>query len=116
MTLIVRDIFSFRIPNIVLTYKSALLHILVYYIRLLRYSINFTLFSLTLYVDKRRERVFGFLLPQETDEYELTIGMAPFNFGHEMGNFVGSIKKLVYYPSTKYEDEFRGDGECYYKI
>ena len=106
-----RDAYRFRISNIVI---DLLLSMFEYYITLLRFPINFTLFSLTLYVDKRLENFSYFILPDEAYEYGLMIGMAPFNYGHEMGNFVGSIKKFVYYPNTKYKDEFRGEGKFYY--
>ena len=49
-------------------------------------------------------------LPEENQEYDMKIGAAPLHSGHGIGNFVGSMKKFVYYRSTKYNDMVRGDG------
>ena len=69
-------------------------------------------FSLALYIDKRIESNLSYNLPQESQEYEIKIGAAPLYSGHDIGNFVGSMKKFIYYRSTKYNQMVRGDGKC----
>jgi hypothetical protein len=73
---------------------------------------NHFAFSLALYIDKRVESLLYYHLPEESQQYERKIGMAPLDSGHEMANFVGSMKKFVYYRSTKYNDMVGGDGKC----
>lgn len=63
-----------------------------------------SLFSVALYIDKRLESLQHRELPEETQQYDLKVGMAPLHSVHWMENFVGSMKKFVYYRSTKYND------------
>ncbi|CAB4012131.1 NFX1-type zinc finger-containing 1-like, partial [Paramuricea clavata] len=72
--------------------------------------------SLALYIDKRVESLLHYHLPEESQQYELKIGMAPLDSGHEIANFVGSMKKFVYYRSTKYNDMVGGDENVEYEI
>jgi hypothetical protein len=73
---------------------------------------NHFAFSIALYIDKRMESLSYFHLPEESQQYKLKIGMAPLDSGHELAHFVGSMKKFVYYRSTKYNDMVGGDGKC----
>jgi hypothetical protein len=49
-------------------------------------------------------------LPEEHGAYEIIVGVAPLHSGHGFQNYSGSMKKFVYYRSTKYEDLVWGDG------
>ncbi|XP_028413342.1 NFX1-type zinc finger-containing protein 1-like [Dendronephthya gigantea] len=73
--------------------------------------------SLAMYIDKRIERVLNpFQLQEESEPYQLRIGLAPTHSNHEMVNFVGSITNFIYYFSTKYNEMVRGDEHVEYEI
>ena len=72
--------------------------------------------SLTLFIDKRIENRLYYDLPEEGQMFQIVIGVAPLYSGHGFINFSGSMKKFVYYRSTKYEDEVWGDGNVEYEI
>jgi hypothetical protein len=67
-------------------------------------------FSISLYVDRRSQNRLYYHLPEESEPYDIIIAKAPLFSDHEFENFSGSMKKFVYYRSTKYEDVVWGDG------
>ena len=70
----------------------------------------YSTYRITLYVDKRMESMANFELPADRQRQEMKIGVAPRGSLYDMVNFTGSIKKMIYYRSTKYNDMVRGDG------